>query len=102
MNDLSLAIMVLLLIMRPTANAGQTKCNMRGIVNHILKFEDEISKSNIKIRSRIEDNVNKSPGKVGEQPSNFPQSGIASNRGRKLHLPACLPLLSAAADMICK
>ena len=56
----------------------------------------------IKIRSRIEDNVNKSPGKVGEQPSNFPQSGIASNRGRKLHLPACLPLLSAAADVICK
>ena len=56
----------------------------------------------IKIRSRIEDNVNKSPGKVGEQPSNFPQSGIASNRGRKLHLPACLPLLSAAADVICR
>ena len=56
-----------------------------------------LSTSNIKIRSRIEDNVNKSPGKVGEQPSNFPQSGIASNQGRKLHLPpacrCCLLLL---------
>ena len=91
---------VWLTILRPTANAGHTKCNRRGIVNHTLKFEDEISKSNIKIRSRIEDNVNKSPGKVGEQPSNFPQSGIASNQGRKLHLlPAAV---SAAAYMICK
>ena len=73
---------------------------MRGIVNYIVKFEN--GNRNIKIRNRIENNLNKSPGKVGDQPSNFPQSGIASNRGRKLHLPACLPLLSAAADVICK